>query len=403
MLRKKPFVRTDHHPFKTCNDFNCPICAKSIAKFKIKPKLKEQFFGNSPAPFIGRFGYPFVNVGVLSPPELTEDAWLYDAPNFWAAQQFQIPQIVEYRSALINSHSKSHIKSTDKILQISQEVGMASSPVELEMFLKKKPVLRMATDSITAPTGPSAEVKKARITANPKIPQKVEKVFSDTDLKAAEAINYLYKSGFDENFLTKILTVGAIGLKTGRKLVPTKWGITASDDIIGKQLITTIKDYNSSNDYKLYFGGYLGNYYAVMLFPDVWSYELFETMAGLSIYTTDYESYEGRKAYVNETAGGYFAARIGILEKLKQLKKQAAILAIRVITDEYTVPLGVWVCRQAARKAMQSKPINFASKELMIDYATTFIKNKFSHNIGNVISSSKLLRNIKTQRKLTAY
>ena len=314
MLRQKGFVRTEHHPFRTCDNFNCPVCVKSIAKFKVKPKLnREQFFGSSPAPFVGRFGYPFVNVGVLSPPEVTEDAWLYDAPRFWSANRFQIPQIVDYRSSLINSHLKSHVKSSCKLQEISREVGMAAMPVELEIFLKSKPGLRMSSDSSAAPIGPSAEVKNARITSNPKIPQKVEKVYSDTDLKAAEAINYLYSSGFDENFLTRILSVGAVGLKASRKLVPTRWSITASDDILGKQIITTIKDYNISSDYELHFGGYLGNYYAVMLFPDVWGYELFETLAGYGGYSTDYESYGGRKYYADETAGGYYASKLPLL------------------------------------------------------------------------------------------
>jgi DNA repair protein NreA len=404
MLRQKGFIRTEHHPFKTCGNFNCPVCVKSMAKFKIKPKLnREEFFGNSPAPFVGRFGYPYVNVGVLSPPEITEDAWLYDAPAFWSARQFQIPQIVEYRSSLINSHAKSHIKSSNKLQEISQEVGMAAVPVELEMFLKRKPILRMSVDSGAAPTGPSAEVKSARITSNPKIPQKVEKVYSDTDLKAADALQYLYKSGYDENYLTRILSVGTVGLKTNRKLVPTRWSITASDDILGKQLITTIKDYNSVNNYALYFGGYLGNYFAVMLFPDVWGYELFETLAGYSNYTTDHEFYRGRKSYVEQTAGGYYASRLPVLEKLKQLRRQASVLVIRVITDEYTVPLGVWVVRQAIRKALQSKPMHFASRTLMLDYTAHFIKNKFNHNIANPINNSKLLKNIKTQKKLTAF
>jgi len=403
MLRNRPLVRTDHHPFKICDNFNCPICIKSITKFKIKPKLREQFFGTSPAPFIGRFGYPLVNVGILSPPEITNDAWLYDAPRFWSANNFQIPQIVEFRSSLINSHSKAHVKSRSKLQAISQEVGMASKPVELEMFLKKIPVLRMSTDSITAPTGPSAEIKTARITANPKIPTKVEKVYSDTDLKAADALSYLYQHGFDENALTRILSVGTVGLKTNRKLVPTKYSITATDDILGKQLITTIKDYSICNDYSLYFGGYLGNYFAVMLFPEVWSYELFETLAGYSHYTTDYEPYEGRKSYVEETAGGFFASRLPVLEKLKEIKRQATVLVVRVITDEYTIPLGVFIVREAVRNAMKSQPITFASPQLLLDYTTTLIKNKFNHDLSNVIRSSKLLNNIKHQRKLTSY
>jgi hypothetical protein len=68
--------------------------------------------------------------------------------------------------------------------------------------------------------------------------------------------------------------------------------------MIGKDLINEIKDFPQS-DYELYFGSYLGNYYFVMLFPDVWSYELFEGyMPNVSWnqtneiqYSTDYEPY----------------------------------------------------------------------------------------------------------------
>lgn len=404
MQRGKPFIRTEHHPFKTCDNFNCPFCIKSIARFKIKLQLnKKQFFGDSPAPFVGRFGYPNVNVGILNLPEIKEDAWLYDAPRFWASNQFQIPQIVEYRASLINSHSKAHVKSNEKIMEISQEVAMAAKPVELEVLLKKQPILRMSADSVSAPIGPSGEIKAAKITSNPKIPQKVEKVYSDKDLKAAEALQYLYKSGFDENFLSRILSVGVVGLKTNRKLVPTKWSITASDDILGKQLINEIKDCNQIDECQLHFGGYLGNYFAIMLFPEVWSYELFEMLAGHYDYTTDYESYEGRKKYVEETAGGYYAARLPILEKLKEKIRQASVLALRFITEEYSIPLGVFVVREAVRKAMAEKPVAFASKELMIDYIKNIARQKFGMNIDFVLRESKLLNNIKQQKKLGEY
>lgn len=404
MRQAKPFVRTEHHPFRTCDNFNCPVCVRSIARFKVKPRLnREQFFGNSPAPFIGRFGYPFVKVGVLSPPEATEDAWLYDAPRFWSARQFNISEIVEFRSSLINSHSKSHVRSASRLQEISRQVGMAEKPVELELFLKRMPVLRMSADSVSAPTGPSAEVRFARVTSNPKIPAKVDKVYSDTDLRAAEAINYLYGSGFDENFLSRILSVGTVGLKPDRKLVPTRYSITATDDMVGKRLIGMIKDCGACNDYSLYFGGYLGNYFAVLMFPEVWSYELFETLAGSGYFTTDYEPYEGRKSYVEQTAGGYYASRLPVLEKLAELKRQASVLVIRVITNDYTIPLGVWVVREAVRKALQSRPVAFASRELMLGCAVSLIKNKLSHDITGVLGRSKLLGNIKKQKKLPSF
>ena len=167
-----------------------------------------------------------VNVGILSLQENTKDAWLYDAPRYWAENNYQIPQIIEYRSELVNSRFKAHIKDTrnsrgdfNKMLDIEQEIGMASRPVDIEIKLDKKPRFRLSSDPYTAPMGPNARLKKAKITENPKIHTKVDKVVSDTDLKAADAVIYLYEHDFDENFLTKLLSVGSLGLKHNRKPV----------------------------------------------------------------------------------------------------------------------------------------------------------------------------------------
>ena len=91
-------------------------------------------------------------------------------------------------------------------------------------------------------------------------------------------------------------------------------------------------------------------------------------------FTTDYESYDGRKTFAENCRGGYYSARLSILEKLKQIKRQGKILVLRFITEDYTVPLGVWVTREAVRKTINSKPINFSDKELMLKYAKVLIK-----------------------------
>lgn len=399
----RPFIRTEHHPFKVCSDFSCPYCITSIAKFKVKKSLTDHFFGDSPAPFVGRFGYPNVNVGVLSPPNVHEDAWQFDAPRFWAQQQMGISDVVNFRASLVNSAGKSHVKSSNKILQLSQEVGMAAKPVEMELKLKHVPILRMRTDISAAPVGSSASIKFARITANPKIPAKIEKVVGDTDLKTSDAFSYLYKAGFDEYQLSKLMSVAAVGVKPDRKLVPTRWSITATDDTIGKQLIQSIKDFTITNDFEFYFGGHLGNYFAILVMPDVWGYELFEMLQGSSDFTTDHELYEGRKSYVEQTAGGYYASRLPILQHLKERKRQATVIALRVITSEYTVPLGVWVVREAVRKALQLQPLKFATREMLVEYATTFLRSKFNHDAASVLSQSVLMRTAKKQQKLTHF
>ncbi|MBI3034723.1 hypothetical protein HYY71_00225 [Candidatus Woesearchaeota archaeon] len=400
-----------YDPLGDCGRGKCPICARNNALFKVKNALdKEEFTSDGVAPFVGRYGYPYVNVGILAPPEQKDDAWLYDAPKYWSAENFEIPKIVDFRSSLLNSRYNLNIKKRVKLLELSQDIAMSSKPVDVDIQLQEKPKFRLNLDSHMAPTGPNARLKKAKITENPKIHTKVYKVFEDTDLKAGNAINYLYENRFDENFLSRLLSVGTLGLKKDRKLVPTRWSITGTDDIIGKNLINQIKDCSEINSYYSFFGNYLGNYYLILMFPEIWSYELFETYVSSSWnfskplrYTTDYEAYSGRKEYAFGTVGGYYTVRLAILEKLKEMKRQASVLALRFITDEYSMPLGVWVTRQAARKAFEKNPIEFSSKELMFEYARKMAKRKFNCNADYLLNSSRLLKNIKHQTKLEKF
>ncbi len=379
-----------------CGRDFCPIQHKINTQAKINLKFKKDFFGAAPNVFVGRHGYPNINVGLLSNEEITDE---YDNPKQWSSQNYQIPKLIDLRSSLVNSRFRTNIKTFDeKLMEISQEVSQSIKPVDIEINLNKKPQFKLTYDQTTAPFGPSVKLEKAQITENPKIPRAIDKVVSD-DLKAVDGMQYLYDKGYDEHFLTKLISVGNLGQKQNRKLVPTRWSITATDDILGKRLISEIKDY-AEYDYVAHFGSYLGNYYLILFFPEIWSYELYETMTTTKEFSTDYEDYIGRKDYASNTVGGYYAARLAVLEYLKKNKRQASVLCLRFITDEYWAPLGVWVVREATRSALKSKPIKFASKELMLHYAKILIKKKFDYDLEDITVRSILLKELKEQKKL---
>jgi hypothetical protein len=382
-----------------CGRRFCAIASKISSQKKLNSSAKQDFFGETPNIFIGRYGYPNINVGILS----TEQYNHHDAPLHWSANEYQIQQVIDLRTALVNSTFHTNIRSfNDKLLDMSQEVSLSTKPVDMEISLNKRPFFRLNFNQDTMPHGPRVKLKKAKLAENPKIPKKVDSIVSDYDLKAADAISDL-RGKYDEHYLTKVLSVGNLGVKTERKLVPTRWSITAVDDIVGKQLTDQVKKYPESN-YFAFFGGYLGNYYLILFFPRCWSYELFETITGeRTSFSTDHEFYQGRKYYADNTAGGYYATRHAILEHLAKIKRQSSVLALRFITDEYWAPLGVWVVREATRKAMTSKPIEFASKELMLKYAKAFVKKKFNFDLDTLTRQSKLLDNMKKQKMLKEF
>src|SRR3989344_3134993 len=387
---------------------------EQIPKLQVQKQFKQDFYGSAPAPFIGRFGYPHVNIGILSP-QFVGDMSEYDSPRIWREHSAAIGEIATKRYGLVNSRTTWNIKDVHqgngRFFDIVQEVGMAKKAVDVEVSLTKPPTLSLTTEKEIIPFGPASMVRKARLTENTTVDSRVEKMVSDTDLKAAPALASLYKKGFEENTLSKLISVGNLGLKQNRKLVPTRWSITAVDDTIGKKLIQEVKEF-SCGEYQAYFGGSWGNYYLLLFFPEVWSYELFETYINNPVnpwsqngymYSTDYEDFAGRKTYAEETAGGYYACRLGVLEKMKQLKRQGSCLALRFITSEYTIPLGVWVCREATRKSIESAAITFSDQELMIKYAQALVKKKFGFDVDLLLKESKLLKNMKEQRKLSEF
>jgi DNA repair protein NreA len=417
-INSKCIICKGRDPKKYCGRQQCPIILKSQAIAKVKEiALSDGINADSPSVFVGHYGYPKLNIGFLTPPEKKENTWIYDAPLEWAKKEFKIEDVVGYRSLLINSRFKANVSQPvfksdkrDKLIEIGQEITQASKPVDLEVGLEEKPKFATQFDAYSAPMGPNAMLKNVNVTSNPKIDRHIDKRVSDTDLLSNQAIIELYNKGYDENFLMKLLSMGNLGKGKDRKLVPTRWSITAVDDNVVKDMLKEIRDYEQIEP-TLFFGGYLGNYYVVMMFEDVWQYELFETyMPNASWnqeedvqFTTDYEGYEGRKEYAYNCAGGYYATRLPIIEFLKKEKKQASVLALRFITGEYSCPLGVWVVREATKKALSGKRHIFETKEQMIGYAGFIVKKKFGYDIDNLIRESKIHKNIRTQTKLSAY
>src|SRR3989338_7365854 len=379
-----------------------------IQFFKTRKLEELDFLSNSPpSVFIGsKLKYPNVNVGILSPSQPLKQVELLNNSNEWTSLNLSINQILGLRNQLINSRFTTRVRMSNKLTEKSQEIGMASKPTDLEINLEKIPRYSKELDRITKPISLSAPLKNIRITENTKIHTKVDKVVSDTDMKANEAINYLYNNGFDEGFLQQLLTIGSLGLKKNRKLVPTRWGITATDDILGKEIMKEIKNYEKINEHILFFDKYLGNYYFILLIPEIFIYELFEygVMYGqIKGESTDFEDFYGRKNYASNSVGGYYSVRLSVLEYLRRIKRQAGAFIIRFETEEYWANLGVWVTRSCARRAMGNESVSFHSRESALDFMRNFILNKTRIDVGHVFKKSRLLNYVKEQKGLKEF
>ena len=325
----------------------------------------------SPSIFVGRSNYPSVSTGILSPVGHEEQAERFETSGQWYDEGVQISDVFERRTSLLNSNRTGvdvdvH-DAWDGFTGVQREIAIADRPVSVEVGLDGRPDIDydVSRDDVATPVGPRATAESADLTENPHVPRAVEKTLEDDDWQAQGAMNYLYRRGFDVYEINTILSAGALGRAQNRKLVPTRWSITAVDDTVGQYLRGTIRGNQSVDTVQVWHNEYLGNSFWVILAPGKWEYELVEMKAPGSIWNPDpnagtylasaHEGFEGRTGYVEETAGAYYAARLGVLEHLSETGRQAKALVLRHVSDDYWGPVGVWQVREAVRHAFDGE------------------------------------------------
>ncbi|MBN1896309.1 MAG: hypothetical protein JW789_01095 [Candidatus Aenigmarchaeota archaeon] len=211
-----------------CGLGSCPLMSRFSVRPKIEGNLKDEFFGPATSVFIGRHGYPDVFTGPLAP-MTEENIGIIDKPSQWFGTPYQ--DLIEMRSTLMRTKESINIFGKGKAVDQLQEIALASKAPDIELLLKGKPVYRVSFSDVNQPMGPSASIKKLDIAGNVKIGRHVDRIVSD-ELTARESGYMLYKKGEDVYKVSTILSSGALGTEDRRKLVPTRWSITASQTMI---------------------------------------------------------------------------------------------------------------------------------------------------------------------------
>lgn len=351
----------------------CPHKPIMAVRSELAPQLaKQEMFGPSPPNlFVGDFGYPNIFIGPLV--SLGPD--VPDNPRDWYGWNFA--QIVRARSMQVRGKKEmsvlapqgaspgfGRLPDASRMLADMQETAMSIRRVDMEVKFRRKPTLEVEFNSIHQPMGASAPLESMKIADNPKIPKKVDRLIIE-GVKAAEAVAELSSSGYDEYYLTKLLCSGVLGQSFRKKIVPTRWSITATDDMLAKQMMVKIREMREVGEVLLFSNEYLANKFDVLVIPGAWEYEGFEAWIGPSgtySISEEYEPFSGRSDYASRQGGGYYAARLGACEGLLYtLKRQARVVVFREILPEYDLPVGVWEIRENVRHAFQNPPIKFGS------------------------------------------
>jgi hypothetical protein len=351
------------------------------SKFNFKTvDIGESMSGSSPPSiFIGRQGYPKVFVGPLIPP-FHGDTQIMDLPEEWITGGKTIQDVINYRINLVRGKEPINIKNVNsKPVQKLREIAMAKSSLGLDAEFKNKP-RGIFINEHTQPFGPSAPLKQLKLNENVKWNQNLERAFYDTDLKAKNAMIDLYEKGVFVTIIQKALSIGAFGLERSRRLVPTRWSITAVDDTVSLHILDKVRSYPVIDSYDVYEVDTFNNHFIILLMPTSWQYEFLEAFIGIfgaeRVLFSSRESFRGRKEYA-EIGGCYYSTRLAILEKLEEMKKQAGAIVFRESYQGY-IPTGVWLVRESVRESLRNPPKRFNDMKIALNYISSKLKLPFS-------------------------
>ena len=372
---------------------------------KLTPKLgkisfaKEIDGSSPPSVFVGREGYPKIFVGPMVTQQKGDTA-VMDTPEEWLGH-YDAMGIASMRMQLVRGMKLVGIKDVGcSTIEKMKEIAMAKHSIDAEVEFDKRPV-GFTFNEDHQPFGPSATLAKMDF-GNVRVEQHMEKAYNDTDLLSTNAVVNLYEKSLNVTQIQKAFSVGAFGVAKNRRLVPTRWSITAVDDILGKNLLSKVKNYPLIDQYRVYISHGLNNKFIVILMPTPWKYESMEAFfpqiigQRLEIYS-DYEQYDGRKDYA-QIGGCYYSAKLAVCEALEKEHKQAGCIILREAYEGY-IPLGVWNVREHMRQAMASQYTELHSLRAALEFAST----KLVVPIRGWIEKGHLIKECLAQKKLTEF
>jgi len=356
---------------------------------------KEIEGSTPPSVFVGSWNYPDVFAGPMIT-SLHGDTAEMDMPEAWIPGNRTQEEIIGYRMNLIRG--KQQVNASDlnnRLVEKLQEISLSSSSLESEIAFTSTPQGQSFSEEHT-PFGPSAGIERFDIESG-RWNHDLEKAFYDTDLKAADAVVDLHKTGVSFSSIQKAFSVGTMGQGRGRHLVPTRWSITACDTIIGDRLLAGVKKNPVIDTWRVHEFSSLNNHYAVILMPTAWQYEWSEAflhvLGNEELVFSDHEGTKKKTGY-SPLGGCYYSCKMAVLEALAREQRQAGAIILREARKGY-VPMGVFNVRENVRSAMQQPATEFEG----IRPALQHLAETFTLPVTRFIEEGPLLQSVIRERQ----
>jgi DNA repair protein NreA len=388
-----------------CGKPVCPLILRYQAFERTLPMVQgTELSGTSPpAVFVGRYGYPKVSFGPLLSP-LPGHTELLDSPEEWVGRT--VSEVVGFRTGLVRGTSPIRVTDAEKPIKLLEELqllGIAAESADSETRFRRPPRGHIALSDSAPPFGPTAPIEQLRLDVR-RVDPHLDRLTSDTAATARVAVEELYHRGVRVSRIQRAFSVGTLGRRGRRKLVPTRWSITAVDDLLSKNNVAQIRQLPELSEIRAHRLTALDNRWLIVFLPGIWRYESIESWYPSTFWNPspteiimmgDHEGHDGRTTYAS-IGGCYYAARLATSEALLRLGRQAGVIVLREVHPGEILPLGVWNVREHVRAALQEPPVRLASMGELLG----LIRSTFAIPLARWLLQSAVLHEARTQRKL---
>jgi len=370
-----------------CGIDPCPLLAEVRSRLPDAQasRVVEMVGPSPPSLFVGRYGYPDVRAGLTA--SIAPDDGDSTGSTGDPAELFGRPleEVAARHANLVTGGRRMRVSSAvspDLVLEATQLIAKSSCSVDVELdFARPVAIGGSPTfDSMSTPLGPSGEVLRAEVVGHANISRKIDSIAGEVDVLASDAMGELVESGTGEAQISRMLSSGLLGRAEGRKLVPTRWSITATDDTLGKRIWERVRDLPSLDKVLVFEASYLDNHFHIVITPGAWAFHMMEAWTGGSLWSDggsvlgDWEEGRPRTKYASRVTGAYYSARLGVLEYLESVGRSGSCLVWRDIGPGYWAPVGVWLIRETVRDALKGEGRKFDT----LGEAVQFISSKVS-------------------------
>jgi hypothetical protein len=350
-----------------------------------------------PSVFIGSWNYPRVYAGPMIAP-VHGDTMVMDTPEAWIPGEKTQEDILGFRMNLVRGKRPVHVQDLGSgYIGKLQEIALSSGSVESEATFRESPKGFSISD-VHTPYGPSGALERFDL-GTMKMDRDLERVFHDSDLTASEAVISLHGGNVPFSAIQKAFSCGTMGVGKRRRLVPTRWSITACDSTIGDHLLRGVKRSPVIDSCRVHESSTLNNRYAVLLLPTGWQYEWMEAflqvMGNEEVIFADHETGAKKTGY-SSVGGCYYSCKMAVLEALAREGRQAGAIVFREAYRGY-VPMGVFNVRENVRNAMRNRPLEFEDMKAALAHISTRMKLP----LRQFVEESTLLRQLMKTRQTT--